>query len=351
MKLQADQLEKSLSKELAPIYLISGDEPLQLGEAADAVRSAAKKAGYTHREVFDAGTGFDWNTLLQAVDSPSLFADRRVLDVRLESGSPGRDGAKALLAIAEHRPTDAIVLMTTGKLATGAQKTRWFQALAQQGVVIQVWPLQGRQLLQWLERRLQSKGIQTDPAGVRMLASRVEGNLLAAAQEIEKLYVLQGPGTVDADTIADVVTDSARFDVFDLVDNALQGHLLSTDRILSRIRAEGVAPAIVLWALTREIRILEQIAFGKSNGTSLDRAMRQTNVWEKRKPLITRAIKRLSLAEISRLLLQCAQADRIIKGLSQGDPWMALLMVSHGLAGIRDRVTGNRDRKNLIPDT
>jgi DNA polymerase III subunit delta len=343
MKLRADQLEKRLSKGLVPIYLLSGDEPLQLGEAADAIRAAADKVGYTHREVFDVGTGFDWNTLLQAVDSPSLFADRRILDLRLESGGPGRDGAKAFLTITERPPNDAIVLISAGKLAAGAQKTRWFQAIDRQGVVIQAWPLQGGQLLQWLERRLQNKGIQTDPAGVRMLATRVEGNLLAAAQEIEKLYVLQGPGTVDAHTIAEVVTDSARFDVFNLVDNALQGHLVSTDRMLSRIRAEGVAPAIVLWALTREIRILEQIAFGKSNGTPLNTALRQTNVWEKRKPLITRAIKRLSLTEISRLLVQCAQADRIIKGLSQGDPWMALLGVSHGLAGIGYQETGIRN--------
>lgn len=344
MKLRADQLKKRLTKGLAPVYLVSGDEPLQLGEAADAIRAAANQAGYTHREVFDVGAGFDWNTVLQAVDSPSLFADRRILDLHLESGSPGRDGAKALLTIAEHPPNDVIVLISTGKLAAGAQKTRWFHALDRQGVVILVWPLQGGQLLQWLEHRLQCKGIQTDPAGVRMLATRVEGNLLAAAQEIEKLYVLQGPGTVDARTIAEVVTDSARFDVFDLVDNALQGHLVSTDRMLGRIRAEGVAPAIVLWALTREIRTLEQIAFGKSNGTPLDTSMRQTNVWEKRKPLIARVIKRLSLTEISRLLVQCAQTDRIIKGLSQGDPWTALLLVSHGLAGIRKQ--GSK-----IPDT
>jgi DNA polymerase III subunit delta len=344
MKLRADQLEKTLRNGLAPFYLLSGDEPLQLGEAADAIRTAAKKSGYSHREIFDVGTGFDWNVLLQAVDSPSLFADRRILDLRLESGSPGRDGAKALLAITERPPSDAVVLISAGKLAAGAQKTCWFQALDRQGVVIQVWPLQGEQLLQWLERRLRSKGIRTDPAGVRLLATRVEGNLLAAAQEIEKLYVLQGPSTVDADTIADVVTDSARFDVFDLVDNALQGHLVSTDRMLGRIRAEGIAPAIVLWALTREIRILEQVAFGKSNGTSLNAAMRQTNVWEKRKPLITRAINRLSLTEISRLLVECVQADKIIKGLSQGDPWIALLQVSEGLAGIRNRASGNSDR-------
>jgi len=337
MKLRVDQLERSLSKGLAPIYLLSGNEPLQLGEAADAIRTAAKQAGHTHREVFDIGTGFDWNTVLQAVDSPSLFADCRILDLRMESGSPGRDGTKALLTIAERPPNEVIVLIVAGKLAAGAQKTRWFQAIDRQGVVIQVWPLQGGQLLQWLQRRLQCKGIQTDPAGIRMLATRVEGNLLAAAQEIEKLYVLQGSGTVDASTIAEVVIDSARFDVFDLVDNALQGHLVSTDRMLGRIRAEGVAPAIVLWALTREIRTLEQIAFGKSSGTSLDTAMRQTNVWEKRKPLFTRAIKRLSLSEISRLLVECAQADKIIKGLTQGDPWMALLMVSEGLAGVRDQ--------------
>jgi len=342
MKLRADQLEKRLRQGLAPIYLLSGDEPLQQGEAADAIRTAAKQAGYKYREVFDIGTGFDWNTVLEEIDSPSLFADRRIFDLRLEAGSPGREGAKALLTIAESPPNDAIVLIVAGKLAAGAQKTRWFQAIDRQGVVIQVWPLQGRQLLQWLQRRLRIKGIHTDPAGVQMLATRVEGNLLAAAQEIEKLYVLQGSGTVDARTIVEVVTDSARFDVFDLVDNALQGHLVSADRMLSRIRAEGVAPAIVLWALTREIRILEQIAFGKGNGTSLDTAMRQTNVWEKRKPLIARAIKRLSLTEISRLLLQCARTDRIIKGLSHGDPWMALLRVSEGLAGVRDQGSGIR---------
>ncbi len=197
MRIRPEQLNAALQKGLAPVYFISGDEPLQLGEMADAVRKAARQAGFETREIFSADTGFEWNELAVSADSLSIFADKKIIDLRLPSGTPGTEGSKALITYCERLPEDTLLLITAGKLASASLKTRWFQALDKAGCVIQVWPLEGQDLIRWLQQRMQSRGLQAEAEGLRTLAARIEGNLLAAAQEIEKLYVLYGAWTLE----------------------------------------------------------------------------------------------------------------------------------------------------------
>ena len=324
MRLKPEQLGAELQKGLAPVYFISGDEPLQLGELADAIREAARLAGFSTREVFSVETGFEWNDLTVAVDSYSIFSDKKIIDLRLPSGAPGTEGSKALIAYCERLPADTVLLVTAGKLAGAALKTRWLQALDKVGVVIQVWPLDGPDLIRWLQQRMQRRGLSTDPEGLKILASRIEGNLLAAAQEIEKLYVLYGPGHLSDQQILDVVADSSRYDVFKLIDCVLAASMKRIFKVLSGLQAEGVAAPVILWALTREARTLIKMKRAIAQGQNRELVFKNNQIWDKRKQLVSHALNRLSEQDLNSVLLLSAKADRQIKGQQKGDEWETL---------------------------
>ena len=328
MRLKPEQLEAALGRVLAPIYFISGEEPLQLGEAADAIRQAARREGYLSREIFSSDAAdFAWNQLAVASASLSIFADKKIIDLRLPSGTVGVDGAKALTAYCGQLPEDTLLLISAGKLAKDAQKSRWMQALDAAGVVVQVWPLEGQELLRWLQQRLQRRGLSADQDGLRLLASRVEGNLLAAAQDIEKLYVLHGTGHLSGAAISDAVADSSRYDVFKLMDSILSAKANRVFKIVSSLRSEGVAAPIVLWALTREARALSKIKQSVAAGQSLETAFRNNQIWDKRKALVNSALARLSDNDLNSLLVLSAKADRQIKGQQAGNAWETVLQV------------------------
>lgn len=335
MRLKTEQLGAELQKGLAPVYFISGDEPLQLGEMADAVRKAARQAGFLTREVFSVETGFEWNDLTVAADSYSIFSDKKIIDLRLpSSGAPGTDGAKALTAYCERLPADTVLLVTAGKLASSALKTRWLQALEKVGVFIQVWPLEGQDLIRWLQQRMQRRGLSADSEGLKMLASRIEGNLLAAAQEIEKLYVLYGPGHLGEQQILDVVADSSRYDVFKLIDCVLGASTKRIFRVLSGLQAEGVAAPVVLWAFTREARTLIKMKRAIAQGQSRELVFKNNQIWDKRKQLVSHALNRLSEQDLNSILLLSAKADRQIKGQQKGDAWETLRVICLTFASI-----------------
>lgn len=333
MKARYEQLTGLLDKALAPIYLLSGDEPLQLGEAADAVRAAARAQGYGERQVLHAETGFDWQTLLAEAGNLSLFAERRLLDLRLPTGKPGDAGAKALTAYAARPPEDTLLLITCAKLDSAQQRSKWFTALERAGVVVQVWPVEAERLPAWIARRMQAQGRSPSPAAASLLADHVEGNLLAAAQEIDKLCLLCPPGAVEFDAVAGAVADSARFDVFALADAALSGDVVRTTRVLYGLRAEGIEPVLILWALSRELRTLASLAFAREQGESLEAALGRLRVWAKRKPLITQALKRHSAVRWRALLARAARIDRVIKGREPGNIWDELLQLGEMMAG------------------
>jgi len=328
MRLKPEQTAQHLrNKPLAPVYLVSGDEPQQIAEITDAIRKAAQEAGYLEREIFSPDGGFSWHDLPAAAYATSLFADKKVIDLRLPSAAPGTEGAKVLTAYCERLPEDTLLLITTGKLASASLKTRWFQALERVGVFIQVWPLEGEDLLRWLQQRLQQRGLSADKDGVKLLAARIEGNLLAAAQEIEKLYILYGAGFLDTAKIADAVADSSRYDVFKLADSLLAGNPGRITKILAGLKDEDVAAPVVLWAITREARTLCKLKQDLAAGKNRDAAMQAQQIWDKRKALVAQALDRLTEAALHRILVISAKADREIKGQQPGDPWHTLLQV------------------------
>jgi DNA polymerase-3 subunit delta len=324
MRLKLEQLERTLSK-LKGIYLISGDEPLQVGEAADAIRNASKATGYTTREVLIAGADFEWSQLSFAADSMSIFAEKKLIDLRLPTGKPGVEGARALGAYCQHLPEDTVLLITAPKLEKSALKTKWFETIDRAGVVVQVWPLEGAALIQWLQKRAQKKGLQIEEDGIKILASRVEGNLLAAAQEIEKLYVLYGKASISRRTVEQVVTDSSRFDVFKLTDCVLAGRASRTVRILNGLKAEGIAAPVVLWALVREARLLITIKTAINQGENKEMVFKSQHLWDKRKQLINAVLPRVKMEDLQQALLLGSKADRQIKGQERGDCWETLL--------------------------
>jgi DNA polymerase-3 subunit delta len=332
VRLYPEKLADHLAKGLAPVYLVSGDEPLQLGECCDAIRAAARAAGFTSRQVLEAGSSFDWAQLGAEAATFSLFAEKKLIDLRLPGGKPGTEGGRALLDYCASPPPDTLLLLTLPKLDRQQQAAKWFKAVDGLGGVIQVWPVEPARLPGWIEQRLRAVGIRPDRTAVQTLADRVEGNLLAARQEIEKLLLLHGQGPLDAAQLAAAVADSARYDVFELVDSALRAEPARALRILDGLRGEGVAASVVLWALHREIRSLAAIAADISQGTDPEQAIARARVFSKRVGLVRQALGRLRTRQWLELLERCHHADGAIKGLATPPPWLLLEQIVLDLA-------------------
>lgn len=334
MRLPPDKLAAHLRKNLAPLYLVFGEETLLAVEAADAIRAAARQQGYSERECLTVETGFDWHTLKQLASSPSLFANRRLLELRMGDAKPGDAGSKALNDYVGRLPEDVVLLITAGKIDWQTQKGRWFTALDGAGVVIAAMPVEMRQLPGWIERRLRDRGLHPTPEAVTLLSERIEGNLLAAAQEIQKLALTATDQPLTAEIILSAVGDSARYSIYDFVDAAILGQPERVARIVDGLRGEGVEPVLANWALHREVRTLTALAFARSQRQPQDPIFTAHRVWEKRKPLLQQTLQRLTLADCRGLLKACARIDRAIKGAGPGAPWDELLATGLRLAGL-----------------
>ncbi|MET0533233.1 MAG: DNA polymerase III subunit delta [Steroidobacter sp.] len=335
MKLSGDHLAANLSRQLASAYLISGDEPLLVNEAADAVRSKARAQGFTERELHTIERGFDWDELLSQSRAMSLFAERKIIEIRMTNPTPGEQGADALIELVSQPSPDVLVLVITGKMDARVQGSRWVSAIEKHGVVVQIWPLELARLPAWIRDRLAKQNLKADADAATMLAERVEGNLLAAHQEVEKLALLLPPGPVSADTIIEAVADSARFDVLQLGDAAMKGQTARALRVLEGLRGEDVEPPIVLWALNKDLQWIARCQYLMRRGQSADGAMNALYVWRNRQPAMKHALSRLRPAVVRELLLSAERADRMIKGVIRSDPWLELERVVAGLAGIR----------------
>ena len=339
MRIKSEQLSSHLRQGLAPIYVIGGEDPLLVGEAADAVRAQARTEGYSSREVLEGGKGFEWSSLQQAADSLSLFAERRILELRLPEAKPGTAGAKVLEAYAAQPAVDTVLMIITGRLDKAALNSKWLKAMDRVGVVLALWPISPQQLPGWIMRRMRNRGLEVDQEAVALLADRVEGNLLAASQEIERLRLLHGTGRIDTQTVAESVADSARFDVYKLADAALSGDAKRSYRVLNALRSEGVEPILVLWALAREVRALAGMAYDVEQGRSPESAMAAYRVWDNRKRLVGGALRRADVHRWRRLLAHCARTDRVIKGMAEGAAWDELLTLVLAMAGAPEAVT------------
>jgi DNA polymerase-3 subunit delta len=334
-QLRPEQLTAHLKQQLLPVYFVHGDEPLQITECVDQIRATARQQGYTDRQVFSVEPGFDWDSLRAAADTLSLFSEQRILELRMPNGKPGDKGSRALRAYCEQLPVDTLLLIVSGKLEPAARRSKWVQSLESAGASITVWPVDVDHLPAWIDRRMRARGLQPDQESLQVLVDRVEGNLLACSQEIEKLFLLNGPGPVDATTVSDSVARSARYDVFGLVDAALLGQAARSQHILSGLRAEGVDPTVVLWALSRELRTLAPLATDLKKSGSMGRVLTAGRVWEKRKTAVAAGLQRISPNKIQSMLRRCVQLDRVIKGRAAGSTWDELLQLIMQIAGVR----------------
>jgi DNA polymerase-3 subunit delta len=334
MKINADQLPANLKRGLAPVYLVAGDEPLLHQEALDAIRHSARQQGYSGREVFHVDRSFDWNSFRQSTESMSLFSEQRIVELRMPTGKPGDTGRNVIQEYLAQPAEDILLLIVTGKLDASVMKTKWIKLVESIGVLVQVWPVERAHMPRWIAGRMKAAGLQAEADAIELLADRVEGNLLAAVQEIEKLRLLHGAGHISAEQVAEAVADSARFDVFKLMDAVLAGDARRGMRILQALREEGLEPVLVLWAVSREIRQLAGMS-AACEQRPLDSVLSQYRVWNRRKPLIKKALQRYPREQWQALLAHCGQVDRMIKGMAAGNAWDELLQLCIQISGLR----------------
>ena len=332
MKIPANQLVANVEKSLLPCYLVSGDEPLLVNEAVDAIRTSARQRGFDARELHVATTGFDWAELAGSSANLSLFAEKRIVELRLPTGKPGRQGGATIIELLANAGDDLLIVITTPKLDRSAAASKWAKAVESRGALVQVWPIDLRELPTWIGRRMQKAGLKPDRNAVRLIADRVEGNLLAADQEIEKLRLLLGEGEVTGDDVNKAVANSSRYDVYKLADAAVGGNPSRALRILDGIRAEGVEPVIVVWALTRELRVLGKLADRVQSGTELGSALQKSGVWRNRQGIVRSCVARHRTSDFYGLVKLARRADAAAKGQSGEDAWQLATRIVLSLA-------------------
>ncbi len=332
MKIRANQLSSHLKKSLAPCYLVTGDEHLLVAEALDEIRDAARKRGFGNRELHVATAGFDWSRLTASSGTLSLFAEQRIVELRLPTGKPGRAGGQAIADLVELAGEDLLFIVTGPKLDSGAARSKWAKAIDKKGVSLPIWPVGVRELPGWIANRMRQAGLQPDREAVALVADRVEGNLLAAGQEIEKLRLILGEGKVTVADVMAAVANSSRYDVYKLADAALAGDARRAVRILGGLKAEGVEPVIVMWSLTRELRTLAALDDAVRQGNDLGSAMQAARVWGSRQGLVRSCVSRHPRGTFQRLLKASGRADAAAKGQRYGDPWQMATDIVIGMA-------------------
>jgi len=333
MQIRLEQLTGHLQKGLRPLYTLWGDEPLLSQEAADLIRAAARTAGHTERQVHTVqGAHFNWSGLLGAAQAMSLFADKQLIEIRIPSGKPGKDGSEALQRYADTLSDDVVTIVHLPRLDRQQQASAWFAALDGAGIAVRIDPIERKALPQWIAQRLAAQGqrVQGGEAGQRTLAffsDRVEGNLLAAHQEIQKLALLYPAGELSFEQIEAAVLNVARYDVFKLGEAVLAGQVARALRMLDGLQAEGEAPVLVHWTLAEDIRALKRVRDAIGTGKPLPMALREARIWGARERLFERALPRLSAPMAARLVSAASECDGVLKGLRHPqwptEPWDA----------------------------
>lgn len=332
MKLQLERLQDSLQRGVAPLYWLSGDEPLLLQEAAASVRAAAREHGFTEREVFDVEGRFRFDAVLFAANSMSLFSEQKLIELRFQSGRITQDAAKAIGAYVDDPPEGNLLLITSPRLDGRMERAAWFKSAVALGVWVPIYPVSLERLPDWLKRRCRSAGISLDAGAFQLLLERIEGNLLAAAQEIEKLKILDAGETWTREMLLDATEDASRYTVYQLIDHALSGDARRVTRMLYALRMEGAEPIAINGALARELRTLLKMS-NEIGGGRIDRVLRANRVWASRQRAVTRALERHSSKSLERLLECALLIDRAAKGMDAADPWRELGHIFLSLAG------------------
>ena len=279
MNVRPDQLASVVAKVAYPVYMVSGDEPLQQMESLDLIRSYLRDNDFSEREVLDVDAQFDWQRLMDEAANMSLFATRRIVELRLPSAKPGRQGSQVLKDYLSRPPEDTVLIINAGKIDGNSKKSAWFKAVEQSGMIVQCWPVPADKLSSWLQQRFRARDMDADNEVLAYISQHVEGNLLAADQEIEKLYMLLGPGKITYADVAEAVTSQSRYSVFELVDMLLVGNTKRVIKIITGLKAEGVVPVVVNWALAKDIRLLAQAS---QDISSAEFTLKRSGVWQSR---------------------------------------------------------------------
>jgi DNA polymerase-3 subunit delta len=332
MQLRPEALDGHLAKSLAPLYVITSDEHLLALEAADKIRRAARASGFSERDVLTVERTFKWGELLAANQEMSLFGDKKLIELRIPGGKPGKDGSAALQTYAKNLSPDNLTLITLPKLDWQTAKAAWVTALQQGAVYIEIPTVERAQLPNWIGVRLAAQHQSTDRQGLDFIADRVEGNLLAAHQEIQKLGLLYEPGKLSAEQVHDAVLNVARYDVFKLSEAMLAGDPARLVRMLDGLKGEGEALPLVLWAVAEEIRTLLKLKAGMAQGRPLGALLKEYRIWGPRERMMEPALRRIALPTLEAALQQAAQVDKMVKGLRAkqfaGDAWDAMLQLA-----------------------
>lgn len=337
MRIAPQQLSSHAEKDLRPLYVLTGNEPLAQRECLDILRIAARNQGYDERTSYTVERNFNWQQLLAFGQSSSLFASHRILELSIPSGKPGTEGSKALQALAEAPMQDTIVIIILPSLDRDGKNSAWFSALDQAGVVLIMEEVEARHLPQWIAQRLALQGQQTDPEILEFIAHQVEGNMLAAHQEIQKLGLLFPAGSLSAEQVREAVLNVSRYDAFQLGEAVLAGDVERTVRILQGLQDEGAQPVAVMNPLLWILRPLVRVKQAESRGENVAAVIQQARIYGDRQALVKRAVSRLSLRQLQAALVKLADIDKTAKGLMHGDAWLEISRLCYGLARVGRR--------------
>ncbi|MDH3692992.1 MAG: DNA polymerase III subunit delta [Gammaproteobacteria bacterium] len=341
-RIPSTAIESQLKRKLESLYLVFGQETLLIEESVDAIRAAASDQGFNERIRLTVETGFDWSTLHEHSQSMSLFGGSRLIELRMPTGKPGDKGRDAILEYIESQSPDAVLVIVAGRIDKAGQRTKWFKQVESHGVAIETQTVRPDQLPGWVEQRLQRVQINYDRDAVLPLCRFIEGNLLAAAQEIEKLKLLLGENKLTASDLETMVADQARYNVYGFVDACLAGNAIRSLRMLRGLKGEATEPALVLWALARDTRTMTRIAGELQSGKTKAGVFKAHQIWSSRAGLVDRATQRLSLSHWHLVLQRVALADRVMKGRATGDIWHQFENIALAICGINALAPANQ---------
>ena len=318
MNVRPDQLKSVVAKTTYPVYMVSGDEPLQQMESLDLIRSFLRDNDFSEREILDVDAQFDWQRLMDEAANMSLFATRRIVELRLPSAKPGKQGSQVLKDYLSRPPEDTVLIINAGKIDGNSKKSAWYKAVEQSGMVVQCWPVPADKLSYWLQQRFRARDMDADNEVLAYISQHVEGNLLAADQEIEKLYLLLGPGKITYADVAEAVTSQSRYSVFELVDMLLVGNTKRVIKIITGLKAEGIVPVVVNWALAKDIRLLAHVS---QDISSADFMLKRSGVWQSRIAMFKSCMSRHSPRSFQLMLKRCSYIDAASKGMIDSNVW------------------------------
>ncbi len=333
MQIRPEQLQATVQKNVPPIIALSSEDSFLLQEAADTVRCAAREQGFLERQKFLGDRSFDWQELLLDAQSLSLFGDRKIIELSIPTGKPGDKGSKALLSYLELAPEDTILLILMGKVDASSMRSKWFKALDSQAAVCRIWPVNSRDLPRWISQRMQQKGLEAEQEAISLLSEKVEGNLMAAAQEIDKLVLSFGTTRVTTEDVLKSIGSSARYNVYELIEASLLGKADTALRMLHSLQAEGTNVLAVLQPFSNELRVIRAVQLANESGTPTQQTFKKLRVWQSRQSAIQAYLRRSNSQQVQALQRIAAKIDQTGKGAAEGNPWDELTRLIVELAG------------------